>query len=152
MTLQVAAAFLIIAAVSGVLFYSNSGAAQEILSVYIPKMESMMSEDGTISTVSLFFNNLFACAMCIGMGVIPFLFLTIWAIVSNAMIIGAVLGLGSSMGTMSWFNAVVFGMLPHGIFELPAVFFSMAMGIYLCQTLTGKIFGKNREEKNIANA
>lgn len=64
----------------------------------MPTVNSIMDEDGSLSLIGLLRNNIFACAICVGMGLVPFLFLPVWAIISNAMIIGALLGLGASTG------------------------------------------------------
>ena len=105
------------------------------------------NEDGSLSYLGVVMNNLYACALCVGLGAVPFLFLTAWAVLSNSMVIGAVLGYGSASGVVPAFRAIVLGLLPHGIFELPAVFLSMAMGLYLCRTLSLKILGRAKEER-----
>lgn len=147
LTWQVALAFVLLTAVFAIYFYQNAELAEQIRDMYLPKAESVMNEDGTLSYVGIVMNNVFACAMCIGMGCIPFLFLPALSVLSNGMIIGALLGLGAAAGTISPLPAIVYGLLPHGIFELPAFFLSMAMGIYLCKTLTKKPLGKAKEEK-----
>ncbi len=147
LTWQVALAFVLLTAVFAIYFYQNAELAEQIRDMYLPKAESVMNEDGTLSYVGIVMNNVFACAMCIGMGCVPFLFLPALSVLSNGMIIGALLGLGAAAGTISPLPAIVYGLLPHGIFELPAFFLSMAMGIYLCKTLTKKLLGKAKEEK-----
>ena len=72
------------------------------------------------------------------LGLIPFLFLPLLALLSNAAVLGAVSGtmLGFGMEA-SWLIA---GILPHGIFELPALLLSFALGFTLCRKLTARIF------------
>lgn len=147
MTLIVGAVFIAATAVFCFYFYENPAEAQSVLSLYTPSVEAVTGEDGTLSLLSLFRSNLFACATCVGLGFIPFIFLTAWALLSNAMMIGALLSAVQASGAVSLTKTIVFGLLPHGIFELPAFFLSMAMGVYLCRTLTMKIFRRAKEEK-----
>lgn len=147
LTFIVALAFIVLTAVFAIYFYQNGELAKQILNTYLPKAQSVMNEDGTLSYLGIVMNNIFACAMCIGMGCVPFIFLPALSVLSNSMMIGAVLGYGAAAGAMSPLRGIVFGLLPHGIFELPAFFLSMAMGVYLCRTLTMKLLGKAKEEK-----
>lgn len=147
MTLIVGGLFIAATAVFYFYFYENIADAQSVLSLYMPSVEAVTGKDGTLSLLALFRSNLFACATCVGLGLIPFIFLPAWALLSNSMMIGALLGVVQVSGVASLAKTVVFGLLPHGIFELPAFFLSMAMGIYLCKTLTLKIFGGAKEEK-----
>jgi len=142
LTIQTGIIFLVLTTAFSFYFYKNEQMAQDVMNFYLPTVESMMNEDGAISFLSLLRSNIFATATCIGLGLIPFLFLPVWAVLSNAMVIGAILGLSASTGLMSPAKAVVFGLLPHGIFEMTGFFLSMAMGIYLCRTLSLKILRK----------
>ncbi len=147
LTLSVGAVFIALTASFGFYFYSNENAAEQILAAYMDTAESVSNEDGSLSYLGVVMNNLYACALCVGLGAVPFLFLTAWTVLSNSMVIGAVLGYGSASGVLPAFRAIVLGLLPHGIFELPAVFLSMAMGLYLCRTLSLKILGRAKEER-----
>ena len=147
LTLIVAAVFVLLTAAFGFYFYSDGSAAEQILSAYTQSVQSVANEDGSLSYIGIVMNNLYACGLCIGLGLVPFLFLTAWGVISNCMVIGAVLGYGSASGVLPPFRAIVFGLLPHGIFELPAIFLSMAMGLYLCRTLSLKILGRAKEER-----
>ena len=91
-----------------------------------------------LDPAALFFHNLQACAVGMALGLIPFLFLPLLALLSNAVVLGAVSGtmLGFGMEA-SWLIA---GILPHGIFELPALLLSLALGFTLCRKLTARIF------------
>ena len=147
LTWIVALTFVALTAAFGAYFYLNPESGREILSAYLPKAQTVINDDGTLSYLGVLKNNVFACAMCIGMGLVPFIFLPGFAILTNCMIIGALLGFGAASGVQSPLQAIVFGLLPHGIFELPGFFLSMAMGLYLCRTLTKKLLGRAREEK-----
>ena len=143
----IAAAFVFLTAIFALYYFKNSQAGMELVELYTPTVKSVMGEDGNISFVRVMLNNLFACATCVGMGLIPLLYLPVLAVLSNALMIGALLGAGTAFGAFSPLKTVVFGLMPHGIFELTAFFLSMAMGLYLCRALSGKLFRTRAEEK-----
>lgn len=94
----------------------------------------------TISAMALFKNNAQACLSCILLGMIPFFFIDTLPLITNAASIGI-------MGPIYLHNnisllAFVAGLLPHGIFELPAIFISLAIGYKTCLLLT-KFICKN---------
>lgn len=140
-------AFVFLTAIFALYYFKNSQAGMELVELYTPTVKSVMGEDGNISFVRVMLNNLFACATCVGMGLIPLLYLPVLAVLSNALMIGALLGAGTAFGAFSPLKTVVFGLMPHGIFELTAFFLSMAMGLYLCRALSGKLFRTRAEEK-----
>ena len=69
LTWKVAFVFVLLTAAFAVYFYQNAELAKQIFATYLPKAQSVMNEDGTLSYVGVVMNNVFACAMCIGMGV-----------------------------------------------------------------------------------
>jgi stage II sporulation protein M len=90
----------------------------------------------------IFLNNLTACAVMVLFGfllAVP----TVLALFSNGMVIGV---LFEQIGgeTASLWEMIVFGLLPHGIFELPAVVISAAFGIKLGTVLLRPLSGKTR--------
>lgn len=107
--------------------------------------------DGNISAPGIFINNLRACANITVMGLVPFLFIPYVSVMMNGMLVGAVLGIvsGSFSQTVIYFVTLI---LPHGIFEIPAVALSGAMGTSLCILISAKIFGRKREEKILTRA
>ncbi len=147
LTLLTGAAFLLLTVIFSLYFRSNNDAAEVVISAYAELAETVSDEDGSLSYMGIVKNNLYACALCVGLGFVPFLFLTAWPVLSNSMVIGAVLGYGSFSDAFSVVKIVVFGLLPHGLFELPAVFLSMAMGLYLCRTVSRRIIGRAGAEK-----
>ncbi len=107
--------------------------------------------DGNISALGIFINNLRACANITVMGLVPFLFIPYVSVMMNGMLVGAVLGIvsGSFSQTVIYFVTLI---LPHGIFEIPAVALSGAMGTSLCILISAKIFGRKREERILTRA
>lgn len=146
-TEMVAAAFAVIAAVSALYYFKNPQEGMELAKLYMPTLKSVVDEGGKLSFVRVMLNNLFACATCAGMGLIPLLYLPALALLSNALMIGALLGAGTAFGIFNPFKTIVFGLMPHGIFELTAFFLSMAMGLYLCRILNGKLLRTGDGEK-----
>lgn len=130
-----AAAFLLIVVISGFAFAQNSELAAAIMRFFSENIsESVLTDDGGISAPGLLINNLRACFSCIILGFLPFLFLPALSMVVNAGVIGAMLGLYAVNGYSIW-RLSVFGLLPHGIFELPALFIAFACGFSLCLTM-----------------
>lgn len=91
-------------------------------------------EDGSFHVLPLFFNNFRAMLLGIAYGLIPFLFFPALNLGFNAMLIGifGAVYTRNGMGLLPYFA----GILPHGIFEIPALVFSIACGIYLCRRIT----------------
>lgn len=144
-TILVCTVMFIVCAISGIMFGINySEETKNILSEFINANEDLFSEEGALSAWGLIKNNTTACAMSIVFGIFPFIFLTVLSLALNGFMIGIVLGFGKAATGASIIKTFVLGILPHGIFELPALILSMSMGIYLCLTLTMKIFGRGK--------
>ncbi len=101
----------------------------------------VLDENGNISAFLLFLNN--ARAGFIGMvwGFIPFIFFPVFAVFINGAIMGVTFGAYSVFSEVSPLALLAAGILPHGIFELTAIFLCWAMGLGICLQLTKKIFG-----------
>ena len=91
-------------------------------------------ESGTISFSGLLLNNFYAMLLAMVYGILPFLYLPALTLGINASMIGLCAGYYLHNGISLWVYLV--GILPHGIFEIPALILSIAMGIHLCKTLT----------------
>lgn len=100
----------------------------------------IVQEDGSFNVLALFANNLRAMVLGILYGFIPFLYLPALALGVNA----AILGMLASLIDGQWLLAA--GILPHGIFELPALFLSLAAGLCLCKNINAYI---RKNEKGI---
>ena len=90
----------------------------------------IVQEDGSFNVLALFANNLRAMVLGILYGFIPFLYLPALALGVNA----AILGMLASLIDGQWLLLAA-GILPHGIFELPALFLSLAAGLCLCKNI-----------------
>ena len=99
----------------------------------------VLDEMGRLSPLALFLNNLRACVFTMLYGLVPFVFLPALALGTNAATLG---GLGAwylrtGRPAAGYFAAL----LPHGIFELPALIVSLAMGLWACGQLTRRCRG-----------
>lgn len=101
-----------------------------------------LSEYSALSlAIFIFFNNLRVTLIVWITGLIPFIFIP--AIISgiNGAVIGAVLKITSEEGSV--FKDIATSILPHGVFEIPAICIAVAMGISLCVFVIKKIRGKS---------
>lgn len=145
-----AAALLLTAAAAWVLVAGSPAVAQGAFAQISAVMESRELFEGEarpgqgdpldglrINVPKLVASNL--VAMCCGtvLGAVPFLFLPALPLVMNALVVGAMGGIlqVSGLSAVYFFAALV----PHGIFEIPAMLISYAMGFCLCLTLAGNI-------------
>ena len=101
----------------------------------------VVREDGSFDVLALFANNLRAMVLGILYGFIPFLYLPALALGVNA----AILGMLASLIDGQWLLLAA-GILPHGIFELPALFLSLAAGLCLCKNINAYI---RKNEKGV---
>ena len=103
----------------------------------------LIKDDGQISVVALFLNNLRATGMAVVLGIVPFFFLPAIVLLSNGAIMGsafAVIGQHSD-NLLAYF---IGGILPHGIFEIPAICLGISMGIIVCLFICQKILDKGK--------
>ena len=90
----------------------------------------IVRDDGSFSALALFGNNLRAMVLSTLYGFIPFLYLPALSMGVNAILLGMV----ASSVSGRWLLLAA-GILPHGIFELPALCLSLAAGLCLCQNI-----------------
>ena len=146
-TILICTVIFVICAITGVVFgMKYSEQTKNILMDFLESNKELISEEGNITALGLIKNNLTACGMSIIWGIIPFIFFTVLSLALNGFMIGIVLGFGKVTTGASIIKTLILGILPHGIFELPALIISMSMGIYLCLNLTMKIFGRGKEK------
>lgn len=90
----------------------------------------IVRDDGSFSALALFGNNLRAMVLSTLYGFIPFLYLPALSMGVNAILLGMV----ASSVNGQWLLLAA-DILPHGIFELPALCLSLAAGLCLCQNI-----------------
>jgi stage II sporulation protein M len=140
----VVATFLLLTVFTTYLFQQNPEIAQNLMQTVVDKFQGIVI-DGEISFANLLINNLQASVLGILIGLIPFLFLPILGIFSNAAVLGLVFASYQTAAIPLW-KIIVFGILPHGVFELTAVFICYGMGLCICWNLTKKIIGQRKRE------
>lgn len=135
--------FLLLTIFTTYLFGQNPELTQTLLAQVVDKFQGIM-ENGEISWIQLLINNLQASILGVLVGLVPFLFLPLLGIFSNAAVLGLVFSTIVT-ATPLW-KIIIFGILPHGIFELTAVFLCYSMGISICWNLSKKIVGHKQHE------
>jgi len=99
----------------------------------------VVDEAGQISVFGLLGNNWRAMLLSALYGIIPFLFLPMVSLLSNGALIGVMAGLYQAGGVSMM--ALLAGLVPHGIFELPALILSIACGVKLCWNMCLMVLG-----------
>ncbi|MGI6110125.1 MAG: stage II sporulation protein M [Eubacteriaceae bacterium] len=131
----VSGAFLTLAVIFTAYYWVHPDEADAIVQIFSQSAQSIY-ENGEINAWRLILNNIEAAGTSVLYGFIPFLFLPVISIVVNAVVIGAVIAAASRASGLA--GVVIMGILPHGIFELSALFICMGMGVYLCLVLSKK--------------
>ena len=95
---------------------------------------------GSVAT-AIFLNNVSAAFSAILIGAVPFVYLSALPLGLNFFILGLLGAFCCQSGPGLGFYLL--GILPHGIFELPALVLFCAAGLYLCSCVTARIRGKD---------
>lgn len=93
----------------------------------------IVDESGALSSLGLLANNWGAMLVSALYGFIPFLFLPVLSLASNGLLLGLMGGFYQVRGVSLLLYLA--GILPHGVFELPALVLSVACGVTLCQNM-----------------
>lgn len=110
-------------------------AAMEGIGLFITQAEQsgVVDEYGRMSVFALLLNNWRAMLLSAAYGFIPFLFLPVFSLLSNGVLLGVTAAVYVSNEMSLGF--LLAGILPHGVFELPALVLSIACGVYLCRNM-----------------
>ena len=103
----------------------------------------VIDEAGEISVFALLMNNWRAMLVSALYGLLPFVFLPLISLLTNGLMLGVMFGIYQANGLS--LATLLDGLVPHGIFELPALIFSVACGIRLCKNM-GLIVLNNPEK------
>ena len=139
--------FTVIAASLSVLLYSVK---DEVMGYITQILNSILgdvsvNENGVISPLSLFLNNLRAACTAFALGFIPFIYAPTLSLVINAIAVGIIPAFVGYSMNFSLTNSILYtliGILPHGIFELTAIFMGISMGYATCTQLNRAILHK----------
>ena len=141
--LRVTACFFTAALVSGVLLWFAFGNDPALLETLMRQITEMLDSKeiadaaGQLNAFRLFLANFWASSVTLIYGMIPFLFLPLWPLILNAVLIGVVAAASLRLGFPP--AALAASLLPHGVFELPALLLSGAMGLLLCRSIVRRI-------------
>ena len=128
--------FVVIAVIA---YFAMGGLYQtqpEVVDEHIGDLAEMLNakdiidKSGKMDTVKLFFGNFYAAMAAVSYGMIPFLFLPALSLLTNASVIGVITAIFKAKEIGGVIDTLV-GILPHGIFEIPALLLCVAFGLNL---------------------
>jgi len=93
----------------------------------------VIDEEGQMSVFALLMNNWRAMLISALYGLVPFLFLPMVSLLTNGLLVGVMFGIYQARGLS--LLTLLAGLVPHGIFEIPALVFSIACGVKLCKNM-----------------
>lgn len=125
------AAFVAAGLLAGLLCPREQAAALQERFAEALQQEELMDAQGGIRMPELFLHNVRTVASSMLAGLVPFLFLPAAILLLNGGLLGVVLTL---YGKSAW-KVLLLGILPHGIFEIPAIMLGCAMGLLLCRSV-----------------
>jgi Uncharacterized membrane protein len=99
-------------------------------------LEGLMEQGALAIAIALFLNNLQACIILF-LGGVTFGILTIFVLATNGIVVGAV---AQVVNELQGGLFVVAALLPHGIFELPALFIAGALGLMLAGSIRRELY------------
>lgn len=130
-----AAAFGILIVLGFIAGLINEDFAADFVGRFTQQVDDMgvVNDDGTVSAAALFSNNLRATVFTILYGIVPFVFLPAIALGTNTILLGAFAAyyVHHKVSLLTYLAALI----PHGIFEFPALVLAIALGIYLCKRI-----------------
>lgn len=146
---KITIAFIIIMALVAVVLVLDLGGLSTLVKSYTGKLmeslEGLVNDDGSIDTLGLILNNIRVTFLAFFIGIVPFIYLPAFVLAINAGIVGGLLGVIGSESILGTLSIFVFGILPHGILELPAIFFAVAAGMILCSAVSKKMRKKEAD-------
>ncbi len=127
--------FTLTAVIAYIYFLYHPEQAQSAFGKLVEALRRKIPADleGSALALVLFFNNSTVSFFSLILGLIPFLFLPVFIIISN----GTAMGIVSAISTTQGLNPfiVFLSIAPHGVLELPAILYTAAMGIYLSREI-----------------
>lgn len=131
-----AVAFGVLILAGFVLGMLNEGLTTGMIQRFSAQIEDMdiVRDDGSIRALGLLKNNLTATFFTVAYGFIPFLFLPVIALGVNSLILGVFAAnyVRNGISLLLYVSALI----PHGIFEIPAIVIAIALGMHLCRQIT----------------
>lgn len=146
---RAAVAFPVLAVLAFVLCMAFPALRESLLSYVLSAMNGTgaVNEDGTLSALAIFSNNLRATVFIMAYGLIPFIQLPALALGVNALVIGVLAAWYVAEGYP--IAAFLAGILPHGFLELPALVIAFSVGLYVCGHVTRRLFRRDESTLHI---
>ena len=103
----------------------------------------VIDDEGQMSVFALLMNNWRAMLTTILYGLLPFLYLPLVSLLTNGLLVGVMFGIYQANGFS--LLTLLAGLIPHGVFELPALVISVACGIRLCRNICLMVLNNPRK-------
>lgn len=137
-----AAAFVILIAIGFAAGTLRPKATDWLLAYFTDAVGAGLYElDAGALMAALLVNNLVSALVPIAVGLVPFLHLSALSLGINAILLGAFAAYYQRSGF--GLAAYLAGTAPHGVTELAALSIACGAGLYLCDTVTGRILGRD---------
>ena len=109
-------------------------------------LDAVTDESGILSALAVFVSNLQATTFIMLYGLLPFVQLPAMALGLNAVLLGwlAAVYVRNGLSLALYLAALI----PHAIFELPAMMLAFGVGLYTCGQLTRRLRG-NEETRSV---
>lgn len=96
--------------------------------------------------IAILKNNIIATLVILLVGFVPYLSIPYIYTSINGIVIGFLLN-NQLVKDISLLKVVSFGLVPHGVTELTALFLSASIGLYICRSLSRKLMRCNDTQK-----
>ena len=138
--------FILFATIITFVLMYNKELSKQVYSVILNMFtgKSISTNYDINMALDLFINNIRASGIVIISGIIPFLMIPILFILLNSLVMGGAIGMYSYIGLSPLIGLV--GIIPHGIFEIPAYVLAGTLGVYLNISLIKKIIKRKKCE------
>ena len=124
-------------------------AEEKVMEIVKALMEKLpVLEGGFKLFIAIFLNNLLVASLSMLAGLIPFLFIPVWAVMINAVAMGIVSSYVYIKG-IDLFALLIFGIAPHGILEIPAFLYAGSLGVLLSLNVLRLITNVNSSNKDM---
>lgn len=135
-----------ISMVMGIVSYFVLVSNEELTTHFMGELMTMIEDIGVTAESThtemfwvIFMNNIRAAAIMILLGLVPVIFLPAMSAIITIMSVSVLIAFMHIQGETVT-EMVVFGLIPHGVVELPAIFLAGAIGIHLSLSIFRKFF------------
>lgn len=118
----------------------NSEVSSKIVCFITNSMEFTFGYSENANIFILVIKNIFVSLITILLGLIPFIFLPMIAVLLYSIPIGVIMSLARN--GKEALKLIVYTIVPHGVIEIPALILSASLGVYLSLFISRKILKK----------